>query len=241
MGIKATSQTNIYKNTADLLDAVKKGDLIIVSLPALEYLQIRDRAPMAPLVVASSNAGKGRRFVLVVRHDSSIRSLADLRGKSITLLLSSKHEISQLWLSVMLLKEGFRDRDAFFRQTKESTSASQAMMAVFFKQVDAAIISRGAYETNTTLNPQMGKQLSIISESRSLLGDVTCVPDMVEEPLKRAIEKAALNLHESTVGKQMFTLFQIDRTIPFAPAHLDGIEELLRERDHLLAKRIKRQ
>ena len=82
MGIKATSQTNIYKNTADLLDAVKKGDLIIVSLPALEYLQIRDRAPMKPLVVASSNAGNGRRFVLVVRHDSGIRSLANLRGKS---------------------------------------------------------------------------------------------------------------------------------------------------------------
>jgi len=241
MGLKTATQTIIYKNSRDLLEAVKRGDLTVVSLPALEYLQVRDRAPMAPIIVAGSNAGTGRRFVLVVRHDSGIRSLANLRGKSITLLLSSKHEISQFWLSAMLMKEGFRDRETFFRQTKESTSSSQAMMAVFFKQADAAIISRAAYETNTTLNPQMGKQLSIISESKSLLGDVTCVPDMVEEPLKRAIENAALHLHESALGKQMFTLFQIDRAIPFSPAHLDGVVELLRERDHLLAKQTKRR
>lgn len=241
MGIKAAVQTNIYKNSSDLLEAVKRGELILVTLPALEYLRIRDRAPMTPLIVSVSNAGNGRHFVLVARRDSGIRSLAHLRGKTISLLSSSKYEVSHLWLNVMLMREGFRGREAFFRQTKESTSASQALMAVFFKQADAAIISRAALETTTALNPQMGRQLGVVSESKSLLGDVSCVPNMVEEPLKRTIENAALHLHETTVGKQMFTLFQIDRTIPYIPAYLDGVTELLRERNALMAKQTKRR
>jgi hypothetical protein len=38
----------------------------------------------------------------------------------------------------------------------------------------------------------------------------------------------------------MFTLFQIDRAILFQPSHLEGLEELLREREQLLAKMVKK-
>ena len=123
---------------------------------------------------------------------------------------------------------------------KESATSSQALMAVFFKQFDAAIVTRGTLETSAALNPQLGGQLTIIAESHILLGDITCIPDNVAPSLQRAIENAAKHLHESTVGKQMFTLFQMDRAIPFQPSYLDGLEALLRERDRLKAKKVKK-
>jgi ABC-type phosphate/phosphonate transport system substrate-binding protein len=236
MGIKTLPQTVIFKNSADMLESLKKGELTIVSLPTIDYLKFRDETRLTPSLVSSSNEGRGREFVLITRRDSGIRTFADLRGRSILLLSPTKQEVSHLWLDVMLMREGKRDRSSFFRQVKEATSASQAMMAVFFRQADASIISRGAFETGKALNPQIGSQLSIISESKPLIGDITCFPSSVNEKLKRSIEYAALHLHESAIGKQMFTLFQIERTIPFKPSYLDGVLELLRERDKLLAK-----
>ncbi|MGD0844631.1 MAG: PhnD/SsuA/transferrin family substrate-binding protein [Geobacteraceae bacterium] len=241
MGIKTELQTVIFKKTAEMIDAVKKGELTILSLPAIDYLKIRDEVGLTPSVVSTNNAGKRREFVLITRRDSGIRTVADLRGRMILLLSPAKEEVSHLWLDVLLMREGNRDRASFFRQVKEATSASQAIMAVFFRQADGAIVSRGALETSNTLNPQIGSQLFIVAETKPLLGDITCIPITVNEKLKRSIEHAGLHLHENTVGKQIFTLFHIDRTIPFQPSYLDGISDLLREYARLKAKTAKRK
>jgi len=241
MGIKTQPQTVIFRNTADLLEAVRKRELTIVSLTAIDYLKIHDEVGLTPSVVSKSNAGTARQFVLITRRDSGIRIFSDLRGRTIHLLSPTKQEVSHIWLDVLLMREGNRDRASFFRQVKEAPSASQAIMAVFFRQADGAIVSRGALETSNTLNPQIGSQLFIVAETKPLLGDITCIPITVNEKLKRSIEHAGLHLHENTVGKQIFTLFHIDRTIPFQPSYLDGISDLLREYARLKAKTAKRK
>jgi phosphonate transport system substrate-binding protein len=240
MGIKTLPQTVIFRNAADLLEAVKKGELTIVSLTAIDYLNIRDKVRLTPSVVSSSNSGRGKEAVLITHRDSGIRTVSDLRGKKILLLSPTKHEAAHIWLDVLLMREGNRDRSSFFRQVKEAPSASQAIMAVFFRQADASVVSRGAFETANTLNPQTGGHLIIIAESKPLLDDITCIPSTVNEKLKSSIEYAALHLHESTVGKQIFTLFHIDRAISYQPSYLDGISDLLKEYARLKVKALKR-
>lgn len=241
MGIKTQPQTVIFRNTADLLEAVRKRELTIVSLTAIDYLKIHDEVGLTPSVVSKSNAGTARQFVLITRRDSGIRIFSDLRGRTIHLLSPTKQEVSHIWLDVLLMREGNRDRASFFRQVKEAPSASQAIMAVFFRQADASIVSRGALEASKTLNPQIGSQLFVVSETKPLMGDITCIPITVDEKLKRSIEYAAVHLHESTVGRQIFTLFHIDRTILFQPSYLDGISDLLREYARLKVKIAKRK
>lgn len=240
IGIKTTPQTVIFKNSGELIDSVKRGEMTVVTLTILEYLQIRDKAPMTPIIVSSSGADKGRQFVLIARKDSGIKSVADLRGRSIMMLSEKKFETSRIWLDVLLMRAGYRGSIQFFSQTRESSSA-QAIMGVFFKQSDAALVSFKALEISKTLNPQISSQLMIIAESNHLHGNVTCVPTMVDEQLKKVIEKTSLHLHETMAGKQIFTLFQADRVLPFTSAYLGGVEALLRDRDRLLAKQGKRK
>ena len=159
MGIKTIPVTTIYKTPTDLLEAVKRGDLTIVTLPAIEYLQIRDKAPMTPLIVPSSNAGTARQYALIVRRDSGIRSITGLRDKSLIIPSFSKNQASHIWLHVLQMREIKQDRTLFFRQVSESSAASQAIMKVFFNHADAAIVSRGALETSKVLNPQIGREL----------------------------------------------------------------------------------
>ncbi len=240
LGLRTQPQTIIFQRPSDLLEAVNNGDMTIVTLPATEYLQIRDRALMTPVIVESSNEGFSRRFLLIVRRDSGIRSLTDLRGKSILIPSSIRYSASHMWLDVLLLKAGLGERAPFFRSVKES-SASQSIMGVFFKKADAAIVSHAALETSKSLNTQVANQISIVAESKNLIGDVTCVPSSVDNKLKISIEYNALHLHETPTGKQMFTLFQIERTTLYKSAYMDGLMELIREWDRLSAKTGKRR
>jgi len=241
MGAKTTAITKIYKNPGDLLEAVKRGDLIVATLPAIEYLQIKDRTPITPIIVAASNAGTSRQYALIVKRCSGIRSISDLHDKTIALPSLTKYEASHIWLHVLLMKGAKRDSTGFFRHVYESSAASKSILKVFFNQIDAAIVSRGALETSKELNPQIERDLVVIAESKTLHGDITCVPNTVNEKLKNAITNSALHLHETTTGKQIFTLFQIDKVIPFNAAYLSGLEELLRERDRLMSKQTKRK
>ncbi len=240
MGFKTQPRTIIFQRPSELLEAVNKGDMTVVTLPATEYLQIRDRASMTPVIVEASNEGFSRRFQLIVRRDSGIRSLADLRGKSILIPSSVRYSASHLWLDVLLLRSGSGERSAYFRAVKES-NASQSIMGVFFRKADAAVVSRAALETSRSLNAQVANQISIIAESKNLIGDVTCVPLSIDAGMKRSIENAALHLHETATGKQMFTLFQIERTTLYRPAYMDGLIELIREKERLSAKADKRR
>ena len=236
MGVKTAPQTVIFRNTGDMLEALNKGQLSIVSLTAVEYLKLRNEIGLTPSVIGLSAMGKEREFLLIAHRDSGIRSVADLRGKTITLLSATKQEVSHIWLDVLLMREGKRDRSSFFRQVKEANSPSQAIIAVFFRKSDAAIISRGAFEISKVLNPQVGSQLVVVAESKSLMGDFTCIPKTVNEKFRESIEYAALHLHERPVGKQILTMFHIEKVVPFHSYYLDGIVELLREREKLATK-----
>ncbi len=241
MGLETTPKTLIFSDIQDLRSALTREDLTIVTLSAVEYLSIRDSVKLRPIIVASNCRGRARDQLLLVRKASDIRSIQGLRNKTISLLPPGKHESSHIWLDVLLLRSGIRQAAGHFRKIQESATASQAIMSLFFGKVDAAIVSRGAFETAKALNPQLGLRLTVMDESKSLIGDITCIPSSISNSFGQTIENAAMNLHKSTTGRQIFTLFQIDRVIPFQPSYLEGLEELLLERDKLMATRAKKR
>lgn len=236
MGIKPGARAVFFNRTEDMIAAVNRGELALVILPVVEYLRFRNAAAMRPAIVSQSIEGGKRRFVLVVRRDSGIKTVKDLRGKSLLLPSRKTNSVGHIWIDVLLLGEGLPDAAKHCKYTRESVSASQSLMSVFFKQSDAAVTTRGAFEIAGALNPQITEHLFIMAESDALLGDVTCFPNNVGGSVRRSVENAAFRLHENIIGKQVCTLFQIDRTIPFQPSHLAGLEKLLRERERLTVK-----
>ncbi len=224
-GIPAARVT-IYRDPAEWQADIRRGGLHIITLSAMEYLSYRDKIQLIPSYIATNKTGPNMEQLVIVNRKSGIQSLNELRGKSFAILSPKKYEAPLLWLDLSLKKQG-ADRNSFFRRVKEFPKASQAIMATFFGQVDGCLVSRGAYEICKTLNPQMGKELLIVAESKSLMGDITCIPSSIGESLKAAMTMAALHLHENSVGKQILTLFQIDRVVMFRSHDLEGITDLL--------------
>lgn len=241
LGMKSSAKVFIFNDLPSMSEALRRGALDIITLPGVDFIKTRNCLSVDPLFVAANCVGQGMEHLLITRRDGGIRSFSDLRGKSITLLPPAKQEASHIWLDVLLMREGKRDRTGYFRQVRESTSASQAIMAVFFRQTDAAIVSRGAFETAVTLNPQLGQRTTVIAKSASLAGEVTCVPATTDDNMRRKITNAAIQMNETSVGRQMSILFQIDRLIPYKPSYLDGLADLLREQANLRGKPARRR
>jgi ABC-type phosphate/phosphonate transport system substrate-binding protein len=226
--------------TRDLLAAVNRGELSIVNLPAIEYLDIRKNARMSPSLLAAGYHENKYRYLIVARRDSGITSIPKLRGKSLAMATQKIRTVGSMWLSVLLSRNGYVDPSKFLGEIKESISPSKALLNVYFGKYDAAMLSRGALEASIALNPQLGRQLAILAESGNFPGSITCIPHNVSTHVKRRIEERAVHLHESSVGKQMFTLFQMERAVPFNPVYLEGLEELVRDWKKLSAQRGRR-
>jgi ABC-type phosphate/phosphonate transport system substrate-binding protein len=224
-GIPA-AQVTIFRDPSEWLPAVRQGELHLITITAMEYMRFKDKSQLIPSYNATNKTGASMDQLVIVNRKSGIRSMNELRGKSFAILSPLKYEAPILWLE-QSLKKYSANRNSFFRQIKEYPKASQAIMATFFGQVDGCLVNRSAYEICKVLNPQMGKELMIITESKSLMGEMTCVPTNVSETLKAVFTKAALHLHENAVGKQILTLFQTDQVVLFHSSNMDGIAELL--------------
>ncbi|HOP39780.1 MAG TPA: PhnD/SsuA/transferrin family substrate-binding protein [Geobacteraceae bacterium] len=238
---KKKYSVKVSRNFEETQKILQKGDLDFILFSSIDYLKLRDLAKSVPILVGSNDVGESREYLLVVRNDSGIKTVKDLRGKRIALLAEKQGSQGSIWLDVLLMRNGAWNRDAFFLRVLESTSYPRAVMAAFFDKADAAIVTRGAYETANALNPQVGRRLHVIEKSKDLIGRISCILPSTSKKLRSQLEDVGIHLHESPTGRQILTLFKFDRIIRFQPSYLTGLQELLRERDRLLAMKKKRR
>jgi len=236
LGLSSPPKVILYPDMQSMTNALHRGELEMVTMPSIEYLRIRTTIPLIPSFVGANNNGLGSRYVVIVRKDSGIGSFADLKGRSILLPPVARHELSHLWLEVLLMQTGKRGNDSFFRQTRETPKLFNAIMEVFLRKADAAIVTRAGLDTSQQLNPQLEKQLTVVAESRNLSDGVTCLIPGTPEKFRNNLSKAIMSLNTTSGGRQMYTIFQSSGITLFKPEYLEGLEELLHEHDRLKAK-----
>jgi ABC-type phosphate/phosphonate transport system substrate-binding protein len=224
----------IFPSLQSMSEAVRRGELELVTMPSIEYLKLRKTTPLIPAFVASNNGGQGTRYVIIARKDSGIRSFADLRGRSLLLASLASHEQDpgQLWLEVLLLKAGKGARGSYFSQVKVAPRMFNGIMAVFLRQADAAVVTRAGLDASRQLNPQLA-QLTVVAESRPLSDGVTCLNPRTPENIRNRLYQELLGLNETSEGRQMYTIFHVSGMTPFTAACLEGLEELVNDYDRL--------
>jgi len=233
LGLRS-AQVTIFPDMQSMSAALRRGELEVVSMPGVEYLKLRKTIPLIPSFVVEHNNGLGIGYVIITRKDSGIRSFADLRGRSMLLPSVAIHDQGQLWLDVLLLKAGKGARGSFFGQVKEPARLFNAIMGVFLRQADAAVVTRAALDVSRQLNPQLETQLTVVAESRNLNEAVICLMPETPEKFRNQVYKEMIRLNDTSGGRQMYTIFQSSGVRPFSAASLEGLEELVTEHDRLI-------
>jgi phosphonate transport system substrate-binding protein len=180
------------------------------------------------------SADYGKHFynelLLLVRDDSGITRIEQLRGKSLMVDTGQQGTIPMKWLDSIMAARGSANAQGVFSSISKYTKGNQAVMPVFFRQADACLVGRNHYDTMVELNPQLGRQLRILERSPGFVTGILAMRKDNRNPICDDVVKMLQEMHTEPMGKQLMTLFRINRLIPFKPEHLVSIEKVLRDR-----------
>ena len=217
----------LFESAADCEAEVKRGGLTLVVTDALEYLGM-DIPDMEPVFVHYEQGMVLKDYLLLTRRGSGLNTLADLRGKDITVLSSKSGNVSVTWLEVLLLENGLGTPAAFFKKVDVVTKPSTTVLPVFFGGKAACVVDRLGLGIMAEMNPQVGSNLVPIAVSEPFLDSLTCITrtGYSSGRGREDFQRSLRDLHLEPAGRQILTLFKVDRLVPFKEEYLEGVKNL---------------
>jgi len=228
-----TSSTRICSTLAELETDIRSKKIDLVVLLTTEYLELRGKVPLEPLFIPVQGNNLYDRLVLVVRKDSGLRSLTDLKGKTLLQKIDLSADRRSLWLDTLLMRQGMRNPERFFSNAREITKPSASIFAVFFRKADACIVTQRSLRVMSELNPQLSSDLLVLEESPPWPTSIIAVRKGLPVQHRKTIQEVLGTLDQSTQGKQLLTLFRMDSLALFRPEYLSRLEELFKENKDL--------
>jgi len=173
-----------------------------------------------------SNEVSRNRLLILVQRKSKINKLKDLKNKTIARLDS---EIEELYINRNLQKAFRKDADEFLKSTLFVKKYSKAILKLFFKKVDACIVSESAFNLASEMNPQIRKKLKIIdSENVNLVGS-SFFRRGVDQDILEKFQEEAFKVHLTKRGRQILTVFKADAVVESKIEDLDSVKKIYKE------------
>jgi ABC-type phosphate/phosphonate transport system substrate-binding protein len=228
-----TSESLILGDDSSIRQAFLEKRIDMAAITTDEYVRLRGRAPIQPILTATAGHDPYHSVVLLVRRDAGIRSLAELQGKRLTLSTDQSKSIHLTWLETLLMKQGVQRTEAYFSAIKEAKRPSQAILPVFFQQADACLTTQQAFDVVRELNPQIGSDLVVLVRSPSLVSGVMVFRTDFDPGVKGKILEILQKLPMDANGSQILRMFRMNELLPWRPEYLETVEALLSEHERL--------
>ncbi len=221
-------ETRYYETLPEMAADLRNRKIQVLATPAEEFMELRKRVPIDPILVAAASTGPETQLLLMVRKDSGIHSVRELRNRTIVIPQRSPRcsTLYQIGLENLLMGEGGGTIDDFFSSVREVRTAAKVVMPVFFRQADACVVSRQVLELMTELNPQIGRELMAIARVDGLSQGIIAVDRRLPEATREKIRQAFLTLHQTPEGEQLLMLFKVRKLVPFPDGYLKATESL---------------
>lgn len=204
----------IMEGTEQLVQALGKRQVDGLALTTSEYVLVSQLLDPDHVIVDESSVREGQRYLVLVQSDSNFRSLADLRGRNLVTYKNSTTSMAAAWLETSLSAAELGPSDTFFAHSTTNVKLSRGVvLPVFFRQVDACLVTQRAFNAMIELNPQLGRQLRVVATSPVVVPSVMVFRRDMPVAAREAFTKLLLDLHKNPIGQQIQTLFQIRRCV----------------------------
>lgn len=205
----------VTDNLNDLINEIKQPfDFILAT--SVETDLIKRKYNIEPVLINQNNGNFGFEYYLITNTSNNYNDLNSLRGKKINILCKSELHVASVWLDKLLRDEKLPAKEKFFKEIKYDYKANNIVLPVYFNKVDAAIVSKPAYDLLNDLNPQIQKQIKIVVKSEPLLFGVISFDGRSKDKKRKEMMLDILQtLHEENYGKQLLDLFAVEKIIPY--------------------------
>lgn len=210
------------QNYAAIVLGMSNKTIDIAFVGPLDYVVAHKKNGAYPITASVRHGQKGYKGLIIIAADSNIRSLAELKGRTVALgdPLSAS---GNLYPRAILRAAGVGDHD--YRALNLS-SASAIVLSVLSGKVDAGAIYNDARNNPEVLKrfPQALSGTRILAETQMIPAD----PQIVRVDLNRAqvqkLQKALLAISDDAEGRDWLkSLFNIDALSPANDAEYDSL------------------
>ena len=180
---------------------------------------------VSPVNLNGKSTAKGYIFV---RGDSGIRSVTDMRGKSMIYVDPATME-GYLYPRAYLRGQGIADLETFFSHYSFAGSHASAVFAVLDGRADIGAAKDTVFEKLKLQDASIGKELRILDQSPQEPEVTLCLRKEMAADLREKIGAALLHMEKTSRGKKVLKQFEALRFIASAPSDFVTIEQMAQE------------
>lgn len=217
----------IFKDIAALRRSLHEKEVDAVGITLIEYAQLLPEIHFAPIFITYNAGSMTERYVLLAHREGTVKTLADLRDRSLYLHSNPRACLAPLWLDTLLVEQGHPKVNHFVGTIIQNTKLSNVVLSVFFRQVDACIVTRSGFDTMSELNPQLAQQLSVLAESPTVVPAVFAFRADYNPSFKEKLIAGINTLKTTPAGRQVLTIFHSENIEVHPENCLDSALELI--------------
>ena len=217
----------LYESSAEIEASLRRGKVDVVAGPAAELLALPDTLVTGPFLFSVTPDVAGVEYLLLAHVGSGIRKPADLLGRRVAVLNSARGSLARWWLDVLLGPDSPGAPLQFLGEVKRVAKPSLAILPVFFRQLDACVVTRESLAVAVEMNPQVGAQLRILATSPVLVPVITCFRRGFDAETRAHIVESLASLQSSVSGRQILTIFQSESVDAREESYLTSTRQLI--------------
>jgi phosphonate transport system substrate-binding protein len=199
----------LFNSTQEIVDRTRKGQLDAMAVNVIEYRQIADLLDSSQIVGAGSATGL-EQYLILVKQNSGIRQLGDLKGRRLCTLKNPRMCVAPAWIFTILAEGHLGPAEQFFGPVVTDSKFSRVVLPVFFGQADACLTTKRGFDTMCELNPQVARELKAIAGSPLMVVNFYIFRKNFQGVNREKLIKAILGLSSTVAGRQLATLFQFE-------------------------------
>jgi ABC-type phosphate/phosphonate transport system substrate-binding protein len=215
------------RDVATMISALQNRTADGMSTSLNDFFVIRDKVKFSHYVFGVTNGSIFEEYVILVHVDSGINQIEELRGRSLNALRHPRTCLALPWLDTLLLEKGLKPAQGFCGRITEEDKLTKAVLPVFFRQVDACLVTRKGFKTMGELNPQVSRQLRVLVTSPEIVPGAFFFRAGFPQPQLGQFLAELTKVHTRPAGQQVLTVFQTERLEEHPASVMDSAISLL--------------
>jgi len=221
-------KTSVATSYAAVIEAMGAGKVDIGWLPTFGYVLAKDKYDVELLLIVQRFGSPFYRGQIMVRADSGIHSLNDLKGKRFA-FVDPASTSGHLYPKTLLLSKGF-DPKTFFGKSVFAGSHNAVVLSLYKGEVDGGAAYDGSRAAVAKTYPDVFEKIKVIAYTKEIPNDTVSVRKELPEELKVKLRNGLKKISRSPKGSKILKrLYGISGLVD-----LDGLFDPVREAGRLL-------
>jgi ABC-type phosphate/phosphonate transport system substrate-binding protein len=221
------SELILVQTPDELREQLNNGKIQLGVFHGFEFAWMKQKTPtLQPLMLAAPQV-RPLRALIVVGKDSPVKSLADLKGKTVALPKGTR-EYVRLFLTRQCQALG-QSPDAYFAQVTNPATPDTALHEVVDDKVAAAIVDGSTFQGYATSYSGRSKMLKALVTSENFPESVVVYrPGMVDAVTINRFKQGMSTAHTSPMGRQLLSLWNMAGFQPVPSNYQQQLDDIVK-------------